>query len=221
MPAKAVFDVARAAALHADGMPLAQVSKLPGMPCPATLKTHLLECGYEVWKGPWKMRMATKEQLYELHHVKSMSSAAIARLYGCAQQTAYRRLRHFGIARKQGTAPKRRGPDNPNWRGGRYVNNRGYVFVYKPHHPQAMQNGYVAEHRMVAADSLGEQLSAAEEVHHVNGNKLDNRRDNLIVVRNGLHQRLHAEVLRELWALRHEVARLGGQRSGDGWRVVG
>jgi hypothetical protein len=84
-----------------------------------------------------------------------------------------------------------------------------------------MQNGYVAEHRMVAADSLGEQLSAAEEVHHVNGNKLDNRRDNLIVVRNGLHQRLHAEVLRELWALRHEVARLGGQRSGDGWRVVG
>jgi hypothetical protein len=221
MPPKAVFDAARAAALHAEGMPLSHVSKLPGMPSPTTLKNHLLESGYEVWKGPWKLRRATKEQLYELHHVRGMSSAAIARLYGCGQQTAYRRLRHFGIARKQGTAPRPRGADNPNWRGGRHVNAKGYVFLRRPDHPQANKAGYVAEHRMVASDILGKRLHTKDEVHHINGHHGDNRPENLIVVKHGKHQKLHADVLQELYSLRAEVARLGGARTGDNWKVVG
>jgi hypothetical protein len=221
MPPKAVFDVARAAALHAEGMPLAQVSKLPGMPCPATLKTHLLECGYEVWKGPWKMRTATKEQLHELHHVRDMSSADIGKMFGCGASSVRRKLVALGIPKGAGKHRPPKGAEHWSWRGGRYRNPKGYVFLRDPDHPQAMKTGYVAEHRMVAYEVLGKKLHTKDEVHHLNGNHGDNRPENLIVVKHGKHQKLHANVLKELYQLRAEVARLGGARAGDNWKVVG
>ena len=221
MPPKAVFDVAKAAALHAGGMPLAQVSKLPEMPTQGVLKRHLLEAGYEVWSGPWKMRNVTKEQLYDLHHVKDISADEIGKMFGCGGSTVRRRLVAFGIPKGSGKHRPPQGAEHWSWKGGRYVDGGGYVFIRMPEHMQAMKSGYVAEHRMVASDALGERLETSEEVHHISGDKSDNRPENLIVVRRGRHQKMHAEVMRELNALRAEVARLGGNRRGDNWKVVG
>jgi hypothetical protein len=221
MPPKAVFDVAHAAALHAGGLPLAQVSALPGMPCPAALKRRLLANGHEVWKGPWKMRNATKEHLYDLHHVRDLSAEAIGQIFGCGGSTVRRKLVSLGIPKGSGKHRPPRGEEHWSWRGGRYVNREGYVFLRSPDHPQAMKSGYVAEHRMVAADVTGERLEVADEVHHISGDKSDNRPENLIVVRNGKHQQLHAQVMRELYELRAAVARLGGAQRGDNWKVIG
>jgi endogenous inhibitor of DNA gyrase (YacG/DUF329 family) len=79
------------------------------------------------------------------------------------------------------------------WSGGRTINERGYVMVYAPSHPnvQSVRGIYVLEHRLVASQKLGRPLEAKEVVHHVNGDKQDNRPENLEVMTQGEHLRRH------------------------------
>ena len=85
---------------------------------------------------------------------------------------------------------------NPNWKGGRHQDNRGYVHLKIPQHPNARKNGYVAEHTVVMTEALGRALEAGEIVHHINGITNDNRLENLIVLTNSTHIAHHT---REHW----------------------
>lgn len=80
-----------------------------------------------------------------------------------------------------------RGEKAAHWRGGRSVDGEGYIRVYAPTHPKAFgHGGYVREHRLVMEQHLGRYLESHETVHHINGNKADNRIENL-QVRQGNH----------------------------------
>lgn len=82
------------------------------------------------------------------------------------------------------------GADHHGWRGGRNVT-RGYVYILRPDHPGANPKGYVAEHRVVAEETLGRFLLPTEIVHHLNGDRGDNRPENLEVMDQRAHVATH------------------------------
>lgn len=82
------------------------------------------------------------------------------------------------------------GPLNPSWKGGRTLDKSGYVLVWMPGHPEANASGYVREHRIVMARTIGRPLNREEVVDHINGETSDNRPENLrLFANNGEHLR--------------------------------
>ena len=70
----------------------------------------------------------------------------------------------------------------------------GYRVVYEPTHHSTMSGnweGYVYEHRLVAEEQLKRPLEQNEHVHHLDGNKQNNRWENLLVLDKEMHYRLH------------------------------
>ena len=55
----------------------------------------------------------------------------------------------------------------------------GYILVSRPEHPNAYDDGYVFEHRLIMEDYIGRYLLSNENVHHINGVRNDNRLENL------------------------------------------
>ena len=100
------------------------------------------------------------------------------------------------------------------------INTNGYRMIYKPNDPYANKNGSVLEHRWVMAQHLGRPLLPSETVHHINGDKQDNRLENLELW-NGTHPR--GQRVTDLLEWAREIVRLYGNdverevlRAGDG-----
>lgn len=84
------------------------------------------------------------------------------------------------------------GPESAHWKGGKRLDKRGYVMVcVGKDHPMAAYGGYVREHRLVVAENIGRNLEPHEVVHHINGDKTDNRIGNLVLFSGQSEHRLH------------------------------
>lgn len=130
-----------------------------------------------------------KADLIRMYLQDGLSTDSIGKRLGCSAQTVNRRLRDYGIPVRHQGPPS--GKYNPSWRGGRIVTKRGYVLLWMPSNPSSDAQGYIAEHRLVMERVLGRPLKREEIVHHRNGNRQDNRPENLEVMANGDHVSLH------------------------------
>jgi len=54
------------------------------------------------------------------------------------------------------------------------------------------------EHRLIMEEKIGRYLNKEELVHHINGNKIDNRSENLEIVSKGGHVTKHFEAIAEV-----------------------
>ena len=99
----------------------------------------------------------------------------LAERYETSEETIRRLMIKAGIPRRPRGQPA--GKFLPA--GGRIIDKDGYVLLKADGHPHANSNGYVREHRLVMEQKLGRYLLPEEVVHHLNGQKADNRLANL------------------------------------------
>lgn len=90
----------------------------------------------------------------------------------------------------------RGGEGHPRWKGGRLTSGQ-YIRIHNPKHPNATKAGYVPEHRLIMEKHLGRYLKKWEIVHHINGDKHDNRIENLELLPAGKHNTQIQKVYQE------------------------
>lgn len=115
-----------------------------------------------------------------------MTAAEMAQLIGCSTYPIKSALKRLDLRRPA----KRRlgigsGMNNPQWKGGRRIRTDGYVMIWT-------QSGERLEHQVVMEQHIGRALKRGEIVHHRNGDKQDNTIENLELMSQSEHAKLHA-----------------------------
>lgn len=121
-----------------------------------------------------------------------MTYKEMAEKYGVTQGTISYVIKRSGIEMKG----YRKGNRNSRYKG-RFLKNSYMVVRVSENHPfismahkhsSAYESYCIPEHRLVMAEHLGRALDSDETVHHINGDKLDNRIENLQLLRRNQHR---------------------------------
>lgn len=88
-------------------------------------------------------------------------------------------LRYHGI-KIRNASECRKGKFHSEFKGNSFISN-GYRMIYSPNNPRCKkkESNYLAEHILFMEKYLGRHLTSSEQIHHKNGNKLNNSLNNL------------------------------------------
>lgn len=148
-----------------------------------------------------------KETIEMLYYSELLSIRDIATKLGCSESPIKKAMRDHKIKarslkesnklrckQKPQSNPGRRempkshrfGEDSHSWKGGRSPTNNGYMRI-------RIDGKLVLEHRYIWEQNNC-KIPKGYQVHHINGDKLDNRIENLQMLKNSEHQILHARL---------------------------
>ena len=135
-----------------------------------------------------KTELLTKKY-FEREYIKNKRTLDdLSEEVGLSARTLSKYLKKFGV-RKQ---------------NGRKTTQEGYVKIFSPDHPNRDANKYVYEHRLVMEKKLERHLTKKEVVHHIDGDKLNNKIQNLELFESAQkHKAFHKKIDKENdgWAI--------------------
>jgi len=148
--------------------------------------------------------------LNKLYYEDGMKPVDIAKHFNCSECAVRNEMvrQGFVIRGVKEAHAHLDGDKNPAWKGGKFKDQHGYVFVYtgKGEPKKRRQR----EHRLIWEQANGKILPDGWIVHHLNGIKDDNRLENLYAIPRAAHSRLemagaYKKRIRQLEAELHNV----------------
>jgi hypothetical protein len=147
-----------------DKLSCPEIGKIYGLP-PSTVSSRLIADGICLRNRS----EALKGRPFSEEHCKNISKSKV----GIKDPDWWKKRPGFQVGM--------RGEKNPNWGGGSYYQ-KGYRFIKVGDGDGINKHTkYKMEHVLVAEKALGRPLKKGEIVHHINGNKADNRNKNLLI----------------------------------------
>jgi len=133
----------------------------------------------------------TKEQdrVVAEMYLSGMAAQQIAEKYSVYKQSILNSLKRSSIDRRKDWK-RASGDKSGSWKGGiRMV--KGYRHIFRPGHWLARKDGWVAEHRLLKEKEI---TNRSQVVHHDDGNKINNKIENLVIYdNNGVHRSKHSK----------------------------
>lgn len=168
------------------------------------------------------MNKFTKNDLFRLYVIRGKPMHEVADELGIAVGTVYNYLHKYGIETREPYKGMMGKTQSEEARGkigkanrGKFVSDEtrrkmsengkdggighkkkrtdGYIAIYFPDHPQSTSEGYIMEHILVMEALIGRHLNENECVHHINGRRDDNRKENLKLMTLSEHMSYHSK----------------------------